>query len=398
MPCCRVGHLLVPTRFFSFELKKSDCYKIVDVDYNVLTINTGKNFTKIAFFINKSMIFESINNYHPKILAPYSCIVDQLNLRIDSVLDCLRIADCNLEKLDAVVGCGGLLSPLESGTYEINQTMLDEMRVPGKMDHSSNLGVLIANEIAKMVNARAFTVDPVAIDELEPIARFSGLANIERKSFSHALNIKYMARRAATALGKDYVDLNLIVAHLGGEISITAHRKGRMVDVTGGADAGPFSPERAGYLPSVDLIDLCYSGITKEDLKKTLTEKGGFVSYLGTNSFIEVDDRIRLGDKIALLVGQAMAYQIAKSIGGMSTVLDGNVDAIVLTGGCAYWNRLCEWIKGRVRLIGMVLVYPGENEMVAMAEGGLRVLRGEEEVKVYCPSFKPYTQVIGSAR
>ena len=358
----------------------------MDKVFSILAINPGSTSTKISLFENQDVVFESNIHHDADKLAPFPRIVDQYELRRDSIVDLLQANNINIESLDAVVGRGGLLKPLESGTYTVNTTMMDELRQPGAREHASNLGVLIANELAQTANARAFTVDPVAVDELDPIARISGLAEIKRKSLSHALNIKAVSRRAASEMDVRYEDLNLIVAHLGGGISVTAHRKGRMVDVVGGIDSGPFSPERAGSLPITELIDLCYSGIEKNDLKKKLAGKGGLISYLGTNSAIEVSNRIKEGDEEALLVAHAMAYQIAKSIGSMSTVLHGDVDAVLLTGGCAYWNELTDWITERVSKIAPVKVYPGENEMIALAQGALRVLRGVEQAKEYHPS------------
>jgi butyrate kinase len=248
----------------------------------------------------------------------------------------------------------------------------------------------MAQEIAERAGIPGFTVDPVAVDEFDDIARISGLAEVQRQSLSHALNIKAVARRAAADLGQRYQDLNLVVAHLGGGISVTAHRGGRMVDVNNALDAGPFAPERSGTLPLTDLIELCYSGrFSREGLKKHLVGEGGLVSHLGTNSTIEVEKRIAAGDSKALLVSQAMAYQIAKEIGAMATVLHGQVDAVVLTGGVAHWKGLVEWVCARVAFIAPVMVYPGEDEMLALAEGALRVLRGEEEARSYVPRGRP---------
>lgn len=355
-------------------------------NFNILAINPGSTSTKIALFENDAVLFEESIQHGAEELAGFARSVDQYELRRNRILSCLEAKNYNLSNLDAVVGRGGLLKPLESGTYAVNATMLTEMKQPGARDHASNLGVLLADEIAKQANAQAFTVDPVAVDELEPIARISGFVEIERKSLSHALNIKAVARRAAASLGKKYEELNLVVAHLGGGITVTAHNRGRMVDVVGGVDSGPFSPERSGSLPLADLIELCYSGkYTLRELMKKLSGNGGLVSYLGTNSTIEISERIANGDQEALLVAQAMAYQIAKSIGGLSTVLKGDVDGIVLTGGCARWEQLVNWIEDRVKTIAQVMVFPGENEMESLALGALRVLRSEEQAKDYQP-------------
>ncbi len=357
-----------------------------DKTWRVLVINPGSTSTKVALFANETPLLQETLRYDSADLAPYPRIADQHALRRDSILRWLEKNEVPLESLHAVVGRGGLFRPLESGTYRVNEAMLEEMRHPGPREHASNLGVLIAQEIAELAAIPALTVDPVSVDEFDDVARISGLAEIARQSLSHALNIKAVARRAAADLGRRYQDLDLVVAHLGGGISVTAHRHGRMVDVNNALDAGPFSPERCGTLPLTDLIELCYSGrFTKEELKRHLVGRGGLVSHLGTNSALEVEKRIAQGDARALLVAQAMAYQVAKEIGAMATVLQGRVDAIVMTGGVAHWQDLVEWIRQRVAFIAPVLVYPGEDEMLALVQGALRVLRGEEDAKTYRP-------------
>jgi len=354
--------------------------------YPILVINPGSTSTKVALFHDDVPVRQETLRYDTAELAPFPHIADQYAFRRDSVLQWLEKNGIAVTSLRAVVGRGGLFRPLASGTYRVNQAMLDDMRDPGPREHASNLGVLIAQEIADRAGAAAFTVDPVSVDEFDDIARLSGLAEVERQSLSHALNIKAVARRAAADQGRRYAEMNMVVAHLGGGISVTAHRRGRMVDVNNAIDAGPFSPERSGTLPLTDLIEMCYGGrFTKKELKKHLVGGGGLVSHLGTNSTIEVEKRIAAGDERARLVSQAMAYQIAKEIGAMATVLHGQVDAIVLTGGVARWQALVEWIGERVASIAPVLVYPGEDEMLALAEGALRVLRGEEEAQHYAP-------------
>ncbi len=354
--------------------------------YCILVINPGSTSTKVALFEGETPLFQETIRHDAADLAPFAHIADQYAFRRDSVLRWMEEHKIALDDLDAVVGRGGLFGPLESGTYRVNQAMLEEMRTPGPREHASNLGVLITQEIADRAGVPAFTVDPVSVDEFDDIARISGLAEIERRSLSHALNIKAVGRRAAADMGRAYSDLNLIIAHLGGGISVTAHRQGRMVDVNNALDAGPFSSERCGTLPLTDLIELCYSGrFTKEELKRYLIGRGGLVSHLGTNSAIEVEKRIAAGESYTLLVAQAMAYQIAKEIGAMATVLKGRVDVIVLTGGMAHWKDLVEWIRQRVEFIAPVRVYPGEDEMLALAQGALRVLWGLEEAREYLP-------------
>ena len=358
----------------------------------VLVVNPGSTSTKVALYENETSVLQETLRYEAAELAPFPHIADQYAFRRDSVLRWLEAHGIALHRLRAVVGRGGLFRPLQSGTYLVNAAMLEEMRSPGPREHAANLGVLISQEIAERAGVPAFTVDPVSVDEFDDIARISGLAEVQRQSLSHALNIKAVARRAAAGLGRQYRDLNMVIVHLGGGISVTAHRRGQMVDVNNALDAGPFSPERSGTLPLTDLIEMCYSGrFTKEALKKHLVGEGGLVSHLGTNSTIEVEKRIAKGDEHARLVSQALAYQVAKEIGAMATVLKGEVDAIVLTGGVARWKELVEWIRERVSFIAPVLVYPGEDEMLALAEGALRVLRGEEEAKTYTGGFDAHS-------
>jgi butyrate kinase len=354
--------------------------------YRILAINPGSTSTKVALFENDVALLQDTLCYDTTELATFTHVSDQYPFRRDTVLQWLQSNGVEVKSLDAVVGRGGLFSPLESGTYAVNQAMLEEMRAIGSREHASNLGVLIADEIARLAGVPAFTVDPVTVDELHSLARFSGLAEIERHSLAHALNIKAVARRAASDHFARYEDLNLIIAHLGGGISVTAHRYGSMIDVSGGLDAGPFSPERSGSLPLLDVVELCYQGtFTKEEVKKKLVGQGGLVSYLGTNSAIEVGQRISQGDPKAFLVARAMAYQIAKEIGAMAAVLNGEVNAIVLTGGVAHWNDLTGWIRKQVQFIASVWIYPGEDEMLALAQGALRALREEEPARHYVP-------------
>ncbi len=289
------------------------------------------------------------------------------------------------------MGRGGLLKPIPSGTYRVNEKMLDELRRPQEREHASNLGAIIADEIARQADIPAFIVDPVCVDEFDDIARISGLPEIERRSLSHALNLKAAARLAARELAKRYDEVNLVVAHLGGGISVTAHRWGRMVDVNQALDGtGPFATERAGGLPVGDVVRMAYSipphdeaHYTYEEMIKKISGRGGLVAHLGTNDARQVERRIEDGDEHARLIYEAMAYQIAKEVGGMATALKGNVDAIVLTGGLARSNMLVDWIVERVEWIAPVMIYPGEDEMLAMAQGALRVLRGEEVAQDY---------------
>lgn len=353
--------------------------------YRLLIINPGSTSTKIAIFDNEKPVLETTLRHSNEELAPYKSVAEQFEFRKNVILETLNANGINITKLSAVVGRGGLLKPIESGTYKVNKAMLDDVKEAARGQHASNLGAIIANEIASQLNIPAFIVDPVVVDELDDIARISGMPEIERISIFHALNQKAVARRAARDLGKPYEELNMIVAHMGGGVSVGAHKKGRIVDVNNALDGeGPFSPERTGTLPVGSLIKLCYSGkYTIDELKKKIVGKGGLVAYLGTNDGREVENMIKNGNKEAELVYKAMAYQVAKEIGACAAVLEGKVDAIAITGGLAYDKGLVGWIKDSVSFIGDVRVYPGEDEMIALAEGGLRVLRGEEQAKEY---------------
>ncbi len=351
----------------------------------ILAINPGSTTTKVAVFDRREPLFVDVITHTASELAQYERIADQYPFRRDAVLRCLEQHGVDLGKLVAVVGRGGMLRPVPSGTYRVSAAMLAELAAPGPREHASNLGAIVAHEIASRVGIPAFIVDPVCVDEFEPLARISGLPEIERRSLSHALNLKAAARRAAADLGRPYESLNLIVVHMGGGISVSPHRRGRMVDVNQALDGtGPFSPERAGGLPVGDVLRLAFSGqYTYQQLFRRIAGQGGLVAHLGTNDAVEVERRIAAGDAHARLIYEAMAYQIAKEIGAMATVLYGQVDAIVLTGGLAHSEMLCGWIRERVGWIARILIYPGQDEMRAMVEGVLRVLEGKEPAREY---------------
>lgn len=351
----------------------------------LLIINPGSTSTKIGVFEDEEMVFEQTLRHDVEDLKEYKKIFDQYEFRKKIILDALIERNIPVESLDAVVGRGGLLKPIEGGTYQVDEEMINDLKEGVLGEHASNLGGILAFEIAKEAGGKAFIVDPVVVDELQDVARISGLKGIERVSIFHALNQKAVARRYAKETGLKYEDLNLIVAHLGGGVSVGAHRKGRVVDVANALDGeGPFSPERAGGLPVGDLIKLCFSGkYTQDQIKRMITGQGGIVSYLGTNDAREVENRIKSGDEYAKLIYQAMAYQIAKEIGACSAVLKGEVDGIIITGGIAYDKVFTSWLKEMVSYIAKVTVYPGEDELQALAQGGLRVLKGEELPKRY---------------
>ncbi len=353
--------------------------------YKILTINPGSTSTKIAVFDNNEQVFEKTLRHTAEEIGSYKNISDQFEFRKDVIEKELMKANIDLESLDCIVGRGGLLRPIKGGTYEVGNDMLEDLRIGISGQHACNLGGIISNEFSNELNIPAFIVDPVVVDELAPIARISGLANIERRSIFHALNQKATARRYADEVDKKYADLNLIVAHMGGGISVGAHEKGMVIDVANALDGeGPFSPERSGGVPVGSLVELCYCGkYTLYDMKKLITGRGGLVSYLNTNDVRDVEALVEKGDEKAKVIYEAMAYQIAKEIGSCAVVLSGNVDAILLTGGIAYSKKFTKMIEDRVKFIADVKVYPGEDEMIALALGGLRVMKGEEKALKY---------------
>jgi butyrate kinase len=351
----------------------------------LLIINPGSTSTKIAVYDDEREVFSENIAHSTEEVGRFNRIVDQKSFRKDIILKVLAEKNIDARAFDAVVGRGGLLKPIHSGAYQVNDKMLDDLYQGIQGEHASNLGGLIADEIARPLGIPAFIVDPVVVDELDDWARLSGIPEIKRRSIFHALNHKYCARLAAKELGKKYEDLNLIVCHLGGGVTVGAHRRGRVVDVNNGLNGeGPITPERAGTVPAGDLVDLAFSGkYSKDDLKKMLTGKGGMVAHLKTNDMREVLKRINEGDKQAELVFTSMVNTVAKQIGACAVVLKGEVDGIVLTGGLAQGREFIDRIKQCVSFLGRIFVFPGENEMVALAQAGLRVLRGEEAVGTY---------------
>ncbi|RDI41211.1 butyrate kinase [Falsibacillus pallidus] len=364
-------------------------------EYRILVINPGSTSTKIGVFDNEKDILEKTIRHDADKINSFENIIDQYEFRKEMILETLDEEGINISKLSAVCGRGGLLRPIEGGTYAVNEAMLEDLRIGFSGQHASNLGGIIAFEIASGLNIPSFIVDPVVVDELEPLARISGFSLIERKSIFHALNQKAVARRVAKQIGKRYEELNLIVTHMGGGITVGVHKNGKVIDVNNGLTGdGPFSPERAGTVPAGDLIDLCFSGeYYRDEIMKKLVGQGGLVGYLGTNDAVQVEKMIADGDQKAKHIYDAMAYQIAKEIGSASAVLDGKVDAIILTGGLAYGKDFVAEISRKINWIADVIIHPGENELQALAEGALRVLQGEEEVKMYPGSVKDKTIV-----
>ncbi len=351
----------------------------------ILVINPGSTSTKIAVFDGKEEIFKTTIRHSVEVIEKYEKIIDQYEFRKDLILHALEGNKIKPDSLTAVVGRGGLLHPIPSGTYKVNDKMIEDLKKGVMGEHASNLGGILARAIADPLKIPAFIVDPVVVDEMDDVAKFSGLPEIERKSIFHALNQKAVARRAAEELNKRYEDINLIVVHMGGGISVGAHKKGRVVDVNNALNGdGPFTPERSGGLPVWQAIELALSGrYSKEQMKKRITGKGGIVAYSGTNDMLEVENKVKAGDKEVERVYEAMIYQIAKEIGADAAALNGDVDAIVLTGGLAYDKQIVDRIKSKVSFIATILVYPGEDEMQALRDGVLRVLNNEEKAKSY---------------
>ena len=352
----------------------------------ILAINPGSTSTKFSLFEEEKLVFEKTLRHSAEELKNFGKITDQFHFRKNLIMNELSVRKIDLGKIAAVVGRGGLVKPIESGIYKVNQRMKDDLTAGFSGQHASNLGGLIADDIASsLCCASAYIVDPVVVDELQSVARISGHPEIERRSIFHALNQKAVARIYAASKGKKYEDLNLIIAHMGGGISVGAHKHGKVIDVNNALNGdGPFSPERSGGLPSGQLIDLCFSRrFTHDELKAMITGKGGMVAYLGTNNFIEVCKMAEKGDTKAILVREAASYQIGKEISALAAVLNGEVDAIILTGGMAYQDSNTSSIRSMVGFIADVVVYPGEDELKALAFNGLLALDGKIEIKTY---------------
>ena len=353
------------------------------MNYRILAINPGSTSTKIAVYDNEKQLLVKAINHKIEDLEVYERIQDQFEMRKNEVLKYLKENDIDLNSISAIVGRGGLLPPVKSGAYLVNEEMIDRLVNRPILEHASNLGAIIAYEISKPLGINAYIYDSVSVDELTDVARLSGIKDMDRDCLSHALNSRAMAIKYAKNNNKKYEELNLIVAHLGGGISLSIHEKGKMVDIVSD-DEGPFSPERSGRVPCKKLIDRCFSGnYTHREMLKTIRGKGGISSYLGTIDVRKVEEMINEGNEDAKLVHDAMTYQIAKGIGELATVVCGNVDAIILTGGMAYSKLITDNIKKRVEFISEVCVIPGENELEALSLGILRVLRKEEDAKTY---------------
>ncbi|MGE4572596.1 MAG: butyrate kinase [Candidatus Izemoplasmatales bacterium] len=358
----------------------------MQMDYLILAINPGSTSTKVAVYYNSKLVKEQTLRHDVEELKVFKSIIDQADFRRNVIIDFIKEHDYELKDFDVFVGRGGMMKPLKNGgTYLVNKEMLRDLRSGEYGYHASNLGAILADGFAKEFNRPAYIVNPVCIDEFEDISRISGQKLIERRSVFHALNQKAIAMQFAKDIKKDYKDINLIVTHLGGGISVGLHKKGRVIDCNNalGGD-GPFSPERTGTIPTYPLVDLCFSGeYTKEEVKKLLVGQGGLVSYLGTNDARVVEERINAGDQEAKLHYDAMAYNVVKEIGSLYFAAKGEIDGILITGGIAYSDYFIKYLKDHINPIMPIKVYPGEDEMRSLAEGAMRVMLKQEKSQVY---------------
>lgn len=355
------------------------------MSYKILIINPGSTSTKIGVYEDETQLMEETLRHSTEEIAQYATIYDQKDFRKNVILEVLKEKDVDLSTIDVVVGRGGLLKPIPGGTYATTPELLEDLRIGKQGQHASNLGGILASEIAAEMNVPSYIVDPVVVDELDDVARLSGHPDFPRTSIFHALNQKAVAKRYAKETGKAYEDLNLVVVHMGGGVSVGAHKAGRIVDVANALDGdGPFSPERSGGLPAGALMRLCFSGkYTQAEVGKMINGNGGFNAYLGTNDMREVIKMANEGNATAKSVMDSFHYQISKEIGAMSAVLKGKVDQIILTGGIAYNAITQETISSYIDWIAPVTVYPGEDELLALAQGAIRVMSGEEDAKAY---------------
>lgn len=350
-----------------------------------LIINPGSTSTKIGVFEDETLLFEETLRHSTEEIAQYASIVDQKDFRKQIILDLLTEKNFDINSLQVVVGRGGMLKPIPGGTYEVSDELLEDLKIGKQGQHASNLGGILAREIADSIGVPSYIADPVVVDELMPIARYSGVPELPRTSVFHALNQKAVAKRYAKEKGVAYDSLNLIVVHMGGGVSVGAHEKGRVIDVFNALDGdGAFSPERAGAVPSGALIKMCFSGkYTEKEVYKKVVGNGGFNAYLGTNDMRDVARRIDEGDAHAAEVREAFVLQVCKNIGSMSCVLKGKVDQIIVTGGIAYNKDVVNQMQERAGFIAPFTVYPGEDELLALTQSALRVMNGEEKAMKY---------------
>ncbi len=350
-----------------------------------LIINPGSTSTKIGVFEDETLLFEETLRHSTEEIAQYASIVDQKDFRKQIILDLLSKKEFDINSLQVVVGRGGMLKPIPGGTYAVSDALLEDLKIGVQGQHASNLGGILAREIADSIGVPSYIVDPVVVDELMPISRYSGVPELPRTSVFHALNQKAVAKRYAKEQGKPYDSLNLVVVHMGGGVSVGAHENGRVIDVFNALDGdGAFSPERAGAVPSGALIKMCFSGqYTEKEIYKKLVGNGGFNAYVGTNDMRDVEKMVNDGDKKADEAREAFIMQVAKDIGSMACVLKGKVDQIIVTGGIAYDKHVVAGLKERAGFIAPFTVYPGEDELLALTQGALRVMNGEEKAMEY---------------
>ena len=350
-----------------------------------LIINPGSTSTKIGVFEDETLLFEETLRHSTEEIALYASIVDQKDFRKQIILDLLAEKNFDIKSLQVIVGRGGMLKPIPGGTYAVSDDLLEDLKIGKQGQHASNLGGILAREIGDSIGVPSYIVDPVVVDELMPISRYSGVPELPRTSVFHALNQKAVAKRYAKEQGKPYDSYNLIVVHMGGGVSVGAHEKGRVVDVFNALDGdGAFSPERAGAVPSGALIKMCFSGkYSEKEVYKKIVGNGGFNAYVGTNDMRDVEKMVNDGDENAAQIREAFIMQVAKDIGSMACVLKGNVDQIIVTGGIAYDKVVVSGLKERAGFIAPITVYPGEDELLALAQGALRVMNGEEKAMVY---------------
>jgi len=350
-----------------------------------LIINPGSTSTKIGVFEDETLLFDETLRHSTEEISQYATIVDQKDFRKKIIVDFLASKGVDLKDINVVVGRGGMLKPIPGGTYPVSDALLEDLKIGKQGQHASNLGGILAREIGDEIGVHSYIVDPVVVDELEPIARYSGVPELPRTSVFHALNQKAVAKRYAKECGKKYEELNLIVVHMGGGVSVGAHKNGKVVDVFNALDGdGAFSPERAGAVPSGALVKMCFSGkYTEKEVYKKIVGNGGFNGYMGTNDARDVENAMNSGDAKAKELYDAFIYQVCKNIGSQAAVLEGKVDQIVVTGGIAYSKYVGEQFKKKVGFIAPITIYPGEDELLALAQGALRVENGEEKAMEY---------------
>lgn len=350
-----------------------------------LIINPGSTSTKIGVFEDETLLFEETLRHSTEEISKYALIVDQKDFRKNIILDLMKEKDFDMKSLNVIVGRGGMLKPIPGGTYAVTDDLLNDLMVGKQGEHASNLGGILAREIGDSIGVPSYIVDPVVVDELMPIARYSGVPELPRTSVFHALNQKAVAKRYAREKGVAYDSLRLIVVHMGGGVSVGAHENGKVVDVFNALDGdGAFSPERAGAVPSGALIKMCFSGkFTEKEVYKKLVGNGGFNAYVGTNDMRDVEKMVQDGNKEAAEIREAFILQVAKDIGSMACVLNGKVDQIIMTGGIAYDKVVTDGLTQRAGFIAPITVYPGEDELLALAQGAIRVMNGEEKAMEY---------------